>query len=135
MTEADETVLRCAALITGCLTISFMTPLSRISKAALRVLEAEALGEDKERTDPPQEEPKVADAPSFEISVRTEASSVGFKVRSSTRLATVFKAWMSQSHGLDGRAPTFRFDGDVLSPTLTVGDVGLEQGDVIEVTV
>jgi small ubiquitin-related modifier len=57
-----------------------------------------------------------------------------FKLRRSTRLANVFDAY-AQKMGLSGRILTFLFDGTRTNPAATAGDLGMEDGDCMDVTI
>lgn len=77
--------------------------------------------------------PEAAVGPAFSIFLRdASGNKQQFKVRSSIKFAQVFDAYCDSS-GRERAGASFSFDGDLLRPDATPGDLDMEENDVIDV--
>jgi len=101
----------------------------RSAKASLADL-ARPVEEEAAAPAPPRPAQAAPSEPPLTISLRCEdGNTQTFRVKVSTRMEVVFRAW-SAKH--PGRA-RFLFDGEAVRDGATAGSLGLEDGDVLDV--
>ena len=134
LTLAEQALLRCVAHSSPGLL--WLTPRSSNTQRTLASLvspDHEPPSAHREARPSPPAAPPPSE-PVFQILLRSSNDNASkFRVKNSTRLGKVFDAFVSGHPELAERRVRFFFDGDVVSATTTAGQLGLGDGDVLDV--